>query len=102
MTPSFGLGDGCITLPSSDAAVTLVQGNIAPGIVGVVGSTLLRAGLIAGGLYLVGQKDHLARNAIAAASAIELFVLAWVAGKNAMNDKNAPAQPAQPPKVGFP
>jgi hypothetical protein len=101
MTPTFGLGDGCITLPSSDAAVTLVQGNIAPGIVGVAASTLLRAGLIAGGLYLVGQRDHLARNAIAAASAIEIFVLAWVAGKNAVqNGKNEPA--AAPPKVGFP
>ncbi len=100
MNPTFGLGDECITLPSSDAAVTLVKGNLAPGIVGVVGSTLLRAGLIAGGLYLVGQRDHLARNAVAAASAIELFVLAWVAGKNAMNGKSQ-ATPPQP-QVGFP
>jgi hypothetical protein len=87
-------GDQCITLPSSDAAVTLVKGDIAPGLVGVIGSTLLRAGLIAGGLYLVGERKHLVRNAVAAAGAIEIFVLAWVAGKKAM----APA-PQQPLKA---
>jgi hypothetical protein len=101
MTPTFGLGDECITLPSSDAAVTLVRGNVASGLVGVVTSTLLRAALIGGGLYLVGQRDHLARNSIAAASAIEAFVLAWVAGKNAMNGKNE-ATTSTSPTVGFP
>lgn len=98
MNPSFGLGDQCITLPSSDAAVTLVRGNIASGLVGVVASTVLRAALIAGGLYLVGQRDHLARNSLGAASAIEAFVLAWVAGKNAMGED----QPKQPGVSGAP
>lgn len=100
MTPTFGLGDACITLPSSDAAVTLVRGNIASGVVGVVASTVLRAALIGGGLYLVGQRQHLVRNSLAAASAIEAFVLAWVAGKNAMNGKEETA--STPPTVGFP
>lgn len=86
------LGDECITLPSSDAAVTLVRGNIASGVVGVLTSTALRAALISGGLYMVGAKEHLVRNSIAAASAIEAFVLAWVAIQNE-RQKNATRTP---------
>ena len=63
--------------------MTLVRGDVGPGLVGVVGSSLLRALLIAGGLYVVGERDHLIRNALGASAAIELFVLAWVAKKNA-------------------
>ena len=80
----------CLTLPSSDAAVTLVQGDIAPGVVGVVGSTLLRSVLIMGGLYAVGERKHLIRNSIGASVAIELFVLAWIVKKN--GDSRSPSQ----------
>jgi hypothetical protein len=101
--PSFGLGDQqCITLPSSDAAVTLVRGNIASGVVGVVASTVLRAALIGGGLYIIGERKHLMRNSLAAASAIEAFVLAWVAGKNAMGEKEQQTGVSGLPVVGFP
>ena len=77
------IGGQCITLPSSDAAVTLVRGDIASGLPGVLGTALLRGLLIAGGLYAVGERAHLVRNALGASAAIELFVLAWVAKKNA-------------------
>ena len=100
MNVACGLADECITLPSSDAAVTLVRGNIASGLVGVVASTVLRAGLIGGGLYLVGERKHLVRNALGAAAAIEAFVLAWGAGKN--NGKSSSQPAATPPPVGFP
>ena len=72
----------CITLPSSEAAVTLVRGDVARGLIGVVSSSLLRALLIAGGLYVVGEREHLVRDALGASAAIEAFVLAWVAAKN--------------------
>lgn len=81
--PVAGLGDQCITLPSSDAAVALVRGDVGRGLVGVVGSSLLRGLLIMGGLYAVGEREHLVRNALGASAAIELFVLAWVWKENA-------------------
>ena len=77
------IGGRCITLPSSDAAVKLVRGDIASGLPGVIGTALLRGALIAGGLYVVGERTHLIRNALGASAAIEMFVLAWVAKKNA-------------------
>jgi len=89
------IGGRCITLPSSDAAVTLVRGDVARGVVGVVGSSILRGLLIMGGLYVVGEREHLVRNALGASAAIELFVLAWVAAKNAQ----PPPSAAQPPSV---
>ena len=60
------------------AVVTLVRGDVLPGLVGMVASTALRGLLIMGGLYLVGEREHLVRNALGASAAIELFVLAWV------------------------
>jgi hypothetical protein len=38
---------------------------------------VLRAGLIGGGLYAAGQREGLAKSAIAGSLAIELFVLGW-------------------------
>lgn len=73
----------CITLPSSDAAVTLMRGNVVAGLPAVIGTAVLRGLLIMGGLYVVGEREHLVRNALGASAAIELFVLAWVATKNA-------------------
>lgn len=80
----WGLGEapGCITLPSSDAALRLVRGEVG-GLVGSIGSTLFRALLISGGLAAVGSRDHLVRDSLGAACAIELFVVGWVAAKNA-------------------
>jgi hypothetical protein len=86
---AFGLDENlsyngsCITLPSSEAALTLVRGDVVPGIVGVVTTSLVRAAIIMGGLYVVGERDHLVRNALGAAVAVEAFVLAWVAKNNA-------------------
>ena len=77
------LGGRCITLPSSDAAVRLVRGDVVTGLPGVIGTGLLRAALIMGGLYVAGERAHLVRNALGASAAIEAFVLAWVAVKNA-------------------
>ena len=83
LAEDVSIGGRCITLPSSDAAVTLVRGDIASGLPGVLGTALLRGPLIAGGLYAVGERTHLVRNALGASAAIELFVLAWVWKKNA-------------------
>jgi hypothetical protein len=69
----------CASLPSSDAAGDLVAGK--PGaLVSVVGTTLLRAGLIGAGAYVAGERDlaRLARVALGGALAIEAFVLVWV------------------------
>lgn len=73
----------CITLPSSDAAVTLVRGDVVSGLPGVVGTAVMRGALIMAGLYAVGEREHLVRNSLGASAAIELFVLAWVAVQNA-------------------
>ena len=83
LSEPVSIGGRCITLPSSEAVVTLVRGDVGRGLVGVVGSSLLRAALIMGGLYVVGERDHLVRNALGASAAIELFVLGWVIKKNA-------------------
>lgn len=66
----------CAALPSSDAACDLVQGNVSA-LPKVLGTTLLRGGLIAAGLYVAGERAHLLRNSVAGALAIEVFVLGW-------------------------
>ena len=63
-------------LPSAEAANRLVRGD-AKAIVPVAGTMILRAGLIAAGLYLVGNKERIVPGALAGAAAIEAFVLAW-------------------------
>jgi hypothetical protein len=92
LAEDVSIGGRCITLPSSETAVTLVRGDVAAGLIGVIGSTLLRSVIIMGGLYVVGERAHL----IGASTAIELFVLAWVARKNAEASAASP-QPARTP-----
>jgi hypothetical protein len=96
LAEDVSIGGRCITLPSSETAVTLVRGDVAAGLIGVIGSTLLRSVIIMGGLYVVGERAHLIRNALGASTAIELFVLAWVARKNAEASAASP-QPARTP-----
>lgn len=73
----------CASLPSSDSAYKLIKGD-PKGLVEVVGTTLVRAALIATGIYVVGKvlkedDPHLARNSLAGALSIEAFVLAYIA-----------------------
>ena len=64
-------------LPSSRAAIHFVDG--VPGAFwGVIGTTVLRATLIASGLYLAGGRQNVARQALVAAGLIEAFALTWV------------------------
>jgi hypothetical protein len=70
----------CNSLPSSDAAADLVDGKPS-GLWGVVTTGLGRAALISVGLYLAGEREHVVRNALAGALAIETFVLGYVAYK---------------------
>lgn len=73
---------GDASLPSSSAALDLVQGK--PGaVISVVGSTALRAGLIATGAALAGLRGKpLLRASVGGALAIEAFVLAWIWWRN--------------------
>jgi hypothetical protein len=75
-----GLDDvaGCASLPSSQAALDLVEGKPAA-IVPVLGSMLGRAALIGAGLFVVGERRNLVKYSAAAAVAIELFVIGYVA-----------------------
>lgn len=65
-------------LPSEMAAKALVRGE--PGaLLDVIYWTALRAALIGAGLYAVGERSHIVRNAVAGALAVELGVLVWAA-----------------------
>jgi hypothetical protein len=66
----------CPALPSGRAAFELVSGD-ASAVLPTIGCTVVRAGLIAGGLLAVGRRDHLIRDSLAGAVAVELFVLGW-------------------------
>ena len=69
----------CASLPSSEAAARLVDGE--PGAwAPVVGTALLRAALIGAGAVVAGEREpvRLARVALGGAVAIEAFVLGWV------------------------
>lgn len=66
-------------LPSSRSAIALVDGQ--PGAIWRAGGhTLLRAGLIGSGLYVLGadRGEHLWVRALGASMAIELFAIGWV------------------------
>ncbi len=66
----------CAALPSGRAAYDLVDGDwsaLAP----VVGYTAARAALIAVGMVIAGEREHIIRNALAGAVGIEAFVLVW-------------------------
>jgi hypothetical protein len=78
----------CVTLPSAQAASQMIRGEPG-GWPGVVGSTLFRAGLIALGLWAVGERKNVFRNSLAGACSVELFVIAWAAAHQ------NPAKPVQ-------
>lgn len=66
-------------LPSQDAAIHVAQGTPG-GWFEAAGSTLFRAGLIAGGLYVAGLRGRdLWMGSLAGATAVELFVLGYTA-----------------------
>lgn len=71
------------SLPSGQSAIELMEGKPGAG-VKVIGHTLLRAGLIAVGLYAAGDRgEKLYTRALGSACAIEAFVLVWVAANKA-------------------
>jgi len=84
--PVIGFGDAVVAppsdpreLPSSRSAIDLVEGK--PGAIWRAGGhTLLRAGLIGTGLYVIGadRNPHLWARALGGAMAIEVFALGWV------------------------
>jgi len=83
----------CVTLPSADAALSLVRGNYQRGIPSVVGSTIVRSMLIAGGLYIAGDRKRLAAKSICAALAIEAFVVSWITYREVYGVKPAAGAP---------
>jgi hypothetical protein len=70
----------CAALPSGQAAAKLVAGDW-EAIVPVIGYTAVRGALIAVGLAVAGEREHIVRNAISGTLAIETFVLGWAAIK---------------------
>jgi len=63
-------------LPSAAAAGKLVRGDLSA-LPAVMLTTAMRAGLIGVGMLLAGEREHVPRNAIGGALAIEAFVLGW-------------------------
>jgi len=68
---------GQATLPSVVAAERYLDGS-GGNLLGVIGSALGRAAIIASGMYIAGERKHVARNALAGSLAIEAFVLVYV------------------------
>lgn len=65
-------------LPSASSALALVNGE--PGALPlVIAHTGLRAGIIAVGLTVSGQRSGVFKNALISSLAIETFVLLWAA-----------------------
>lgn len=63
-------------LPSASSALALVNGE--PGALPlVIMHTTLRAGIIATGLWVSGQRGDIVRTALVSSLAIEAFVLTW-------------------------
>jgi hypothetical protein len=67
----------CDTLPSAGSAAALVRGE-PQALPKVLLHTAGRAVLIGIGLAIVGEREHLMRNALAGALAVEAFVLAYL------------------------
>ena len=86
----FALGDPPATcpaaLPSGSSAAALLGGDWRA-LPLAVGHTIVRAALVGAGLYAVGERAHVVRNAVAGSLAIETFVLGWAAWK-LRRDKN--------------
>jgi len=76
-----GLGASCPdpnqpgVLPSGEAACRLVAGDVSA-IPPTIAWTGVRAAAIAAGLYLFGERKHVAARALAGAVAVEVVVLA--------------------------
>ena len=64
--------------PSMQAAFDLYDGKHGA-LNKVILSFLARGVMIAGGLYLAGERDRLWKNALVASATVELFVLTWTA-----------------------
>lgn len=72
----------CASLPSSNAAADWLAGVPGSG-ARVVGSMAGRAALIGTGLYVAGFRGRdLVKGSLFAATAIEIFVLAWILKTN--------------------
>jgi hypothetical protein len=72
----------CPSLPSSEAAAQVIAGDLYA-VPAAVGSTLMRAGLIATGIGIAGlamgkKSENLVRDSIAGAVVVEVFVLGWI------------------------
>ena len=62
-------------LPSASTVREFIRGEA--GFMPVLGTTVLRAMLIGAGMYAVGERKNIVRNAMAGATAIEVFVMLW-------------------------
>lgn len=78
------LGEDPRVLPSAQAAANFIEGR--PGAaVEVVATVAARALIIAGGLFVAGERKRLLPYSLAGAVAIEIFVLASV--RNALEKR---------------
>lgn len=75
-TSSLATTNVCASLPSSECAYALVQGDWSQ-LPTVVLTTLGRAALIGVGMALLGERRSLVRNSLGGALGIEAFVLGW-------------------------
>jgi len=66
------------TFPPTDAARRMLDGELG-GLVESAAWTLGRAGLIAAGMHLAGERGDLWRQAVAGSLAVEAFVVGWAA-----------------------
>lgn len=72
----------CPSLPSSEYAYELVIDKKPIAIIGIVGTSMLRASLIAAGIYAFGRPGpNMMRNALAGAAMVEIFVIGCIAWK---------------------
>ena len=65
-------------LPSQVAANKLLSGETGA-LADILFWSMARGFVIAGGLYLAGEREHLAKKAAYATLAIELYVILWTA-----------------------
>ena len=70
----------CVTLPSAESGAELARGELRSLPKAAI-HTAGRAGLIALGLLAVGRREHVVRDALAGALAIEAFVVLYMRAK---------------------
>lgn len=66
------------TFPPTDAARRMLDGEIG-GVIESVAWTVARAGLLAAGMHLAGERGGILKDAISGSLAVESFVVAWAA-----------------------